>query len=46
MHAAIDDAYYDEKTGGVDTEAMHLVGRMNGPNGYCKTDSRFEIERP
>lgn len=46
LHAAIDDACYDSKTGYVDTEAMHLVGRMHGPSGYCKTDALFEIERP
>lgn len=45
-HAAIDDSYYDSKSGYIDTAAMQLVGRMHGPSGYCRTDSLFEIERP
>lgn len=46
VHASIDDAFYDPKTGYVDAAAMQLIGRMHGPNGYCRTDSLFEIERP
>ncbi len=46
VHAAVDDAYYDPETGYIDTNAMHLVGRMHGPDGYCHTSAYFEIERP
>ncbi|MDQ8186313.1 flavin reductase family protein [Pelagicoccus sp. SDUM812002] len=46
VQAAIEDRFYDPKTGYTDTNAMQLVGRMHGPNGYCRTDAFFEIERP
>ena len=30
----------------VNREAYHPLGRMEVPAGYCRTDDRFDMERP
>lgn len=46
VHAAIDDPFIDLQSGHVMTDQLHPVGRMQGPAGYTKTNSYFEILRP
>lgn len=45
-HAFVADRYYDPENGKVDTAAAELIGRMDGPAGYCRTDALFAMERP
>lgn len=47
LHAAISDDYFDSNTGKVDTEALQIVGRMQGADGYiAATKGLFTIPRP
>ena len=40
------DELLDKKTLRVITERYHPLGRMASPSWYCRTDDRFEMERP
>jgi flavin reductase (DIM6/NTAB) family NADH-FMN oxidoreductase RutF len=40
------DELFDEETMRVRRELFHPVGRMGGPNAYCRTGDRFEMVRP
>ncbi|MBC2607379.1 flavin reductase family protein [Pelagicoccus albus] len=46
VHAWVADEFCDDESGYLKVKDMHLVGRMNGPSGYCETDSIFHLERP
>lgn len=45
VHGAVDDDFYDAKTGIVRTEKMLPVGRMHGSDGYTRTHDRFYIDK-
>ncbi len=36
----------DPKTLRVNQDQLHIIGRMAGPNWYCRTRDRFEMIRP
>jgi flavin reductase (DIM6/NTAB) family NADH-FMN oxidoreductase RutF len=36
----------DPQTMRVNQEQLHVIGRMAGPNWYCRTKDRFEMVRP
>jgi len=36
----------DPQTMRVNQEQLHIIGRMAGPNWYCRTGDRFEMIRP
>jgi len=36
----------DPQTMRVNQEQLHVIGRMAGPNWYCRTGDRFEMIRP
>jgi flavin reductase (DIM6/NTAB) family NADH-FMN oxidoreductase RutF len=40
------DELFDEETMRVRGQLFHPVGRMGGPNAYCRTGDRFEMVRP
>ena len=40
------DDLFDPETLRVITERYHPLGRMASPSWYCRTDDRFEMERP
>jgi len=40
------DELFDKETLRVITERYHPLGRMASPSWYCRTDDRFEMERP
>jgi flavin reductase (DIM6/NTAB) family NADH-FMN oxidoreductase RutF len=40
------DAFENRERFHIATERLKIVGRMNGPAGYTRTDGRFEITRP
>jgi flavin reductase (DIM6/NTAB) family NADH-FMN oxidoreductase RutF len=44
LHAR--EGLVDPQTLRVNPEQLHLIGRMAGPNGYCRTRDRFEMVRP
>lgn len=46
VHAFIADSFYDAANARIDTEAMKLVGRMHGSDGYLDASGLFRIERP
>jgi flavin reductase (DIM6/NTAB) family NADH-FMN oxidoreductase RutF len=39
-------AFFDEKRQRIRGEKFHPLGRMGGPDGYCRTDGLFEMKRP
>ena len=45
VHVSVDDAFIGDD-GTVRAEAMNLIGRVNGPSAYTRTNDRFHIERP
>ena len=47
VHVFVQDRFTDaEKTASVRAEDMGLIGRVNGPSGYCRTSDRLQIARP
>jgi flavin reductase (DIM6/NTAB) family NADH-FMN oxidoreductase RutF len=40
------DELIDPGTLRIRTEQFHIIGRMAGPNWYCRTRDRFEMVRP
>ena len=46
VHGAVDDEFYDEHTGWIDTIKMLPIGRMQGSDGYTRTNDQFYIEKP
>lgn len=40
------DELFDSQTQRVNTERLHLIGRMASPHWYCRTRDRFEMIRP
>ncbi len=46
VHGAVDDEFYNEQTGTIDTIKMLPIGRMQGSDGYTRTNDQFYIERP
>jgi len=44
LHAR--DGLVDPETLRVNHEQLHTIGRMAGPNWYCRTRDRFEMIRP
>ena len=46
VHGAVDDEFYDEHTGSIDTIKMLPIGRMQGSDGYTRTNDQFYIEKP
>lgn len=47
LHAHIDNVFVlDARRHHIDTQKLRMIGRMNGPGAYTKTDDRFVLERP
>jgi len=46
VHGAVDDGFYDEHTGSIDTIKMLPIGRLQGSDGYTRTNDQFYIEKP
>ena len=46
VHGAVDDDFYDEQSGSIDTIRMLPIGRMQGSDGYTRTNDQFYIEKP
>jgi flavin reductase (DIM6/NTAB) family NADH-FMN oxidoreductase RutF len=46
VHGAVDDEFYDERAGLVETRKMLPIGRMHGSDGYTRTSDQFYIEKP
>lgn len=46
VHAHVRDGILEPETYRRIDDAVHLVGRMYGPDGYTRTRDRFEISRP
>lgn len=44
LHAR--EGLIDPETWRVNQERLHTIGRMAGPNWYCRTRDRFEMSRP
>ena len=44
LHAR--EGLIDPQTLRVNQEQLHIIGRMAGPNWYCRTRDRFEMVRP
>ena len=40
------DELFDPLTKRVNSERLHLIGRMASPHWYCRTHDRFELIRP
>jgi flavin reductase (DIM6/NTAB) family NADH-FMN oxidoreductase RutF len=40
------DELFDVEKRRVNTEKLHIIGRMASPDWYCKTRERFEMKRP
>jgi flavin reductase (DIM6/NTAB) family NADH-FMN oxidoreductase RutF len=40
------DELIDPETLRIRSEQLHVIGRMAGPNWYCRTRDRFEMVRP
>ena len=45
VHVSVDDAFVGDD-GNVRAEEMNLIGRVNGPSAYTRTNDRFQMERP
>ncbi len=45
-HVHVRDGLLDPRTLLVNPEAFAPIGRMEVPNGYCRTRDRFEMPRP
>ena len=46
VHAAVDNQFYDSQAGLVRTEKKLPIGRMQGSDGYTRTNEQFYIEKP
>lgn len=46
VHGSVDDEFYDDVAGLVDTKKMLPIGRMQGSDGYTRTGDQFYIEKP
>ena len=40
------DELFDAEKRRVNSDKLHLIGRMASPDWYCKTTERFEMKRP
>jgi flavin reductase (DIM6/NTAB) family NADH-FMN oxidoreductase RutF len=40
------DELFDVQTGQIRGELFHAIGRMASPHWYCRTQDRFEMQRP
>jgi flavin reductase (DIM6/NTAB) family NADH-FMN oxidoreductase RutF len=45
LRAFVDDRFIEPGRGRIATEAMDLIGRMNGADGYVRTRERFTMAR-
>jgi flavin reductase (DIM6/NTAB) family NADH-FMN oxidoreductase RutF len=45
-HLHVRDELFDPATKRIQSDKLHIIGRMAAPHWYCRTRDRFEMIRP